>query len=642
MNTRFSFFKLPALVMLLAAAGFINAQVYNTSTDIFNQDIARNVEFDPTDGGHVTTGYSNIPTAAAGTMANLVKYDFTGAAVWAHTYDFGTGLSRGNDVEKTIDGGYIIAGHAVSPVSGLPSAILIKTDVAGNLMWSQYYDYSTSYSEAFSVEEIILPLLGPTYAVTGSFKNLGSGTLDVFVFLTGPFGNIISNSEFDTGADEEGFSIKPGPAFSGLAGPAYVVSGYSTFGGMGNRNVYVFGLDFALNMVWGEVYGGPGDEEGRALEVSPIGDILVAGYSNSFSNGRQDVFMSLLNSFGAPIWQNIYGLRRDEEAHSVEFISDGTIAVTGWTNQLSAAGNTDAFLFKTNLAGNLLFSRAYGGPNDEIGYSIKESISVTGVGGSLIMGGAYGINNTLAFDDRDIYTVRTSPAGLAPCAKNPKFRELPVFPAFNAFILPANNTAFNVNLAPADPFVPFAQQNRCCTCADMVVSFTYSPTFFCSGTVVNFTNTSTCVDNFRWLVNGVLVGSMANLSYIFATPGLYTVTLQGSNAGCVALSFSQTILVSCGPSPRLEDDTNLNAIQLSPNPAITQVTLQAELGEGASESAQVRVMDMTGRVVYTQNHAVDGQRLNLQIGTADWVEGIYLVQVQSGSFEQTQRLMIAH
>ncbi|MBI1192187.1 MAG: T9SS type A sorting domain-containing protein, partial [Bacteroidetes bacterium] len=343
-----------------------------------------------------------------------------------------------------------------------------------------------------------------------------------------------------------------------------------------------------------------------------------------------------------PIWQNIYGLKRDEEAFSVEYISDGTIAVSGWTNQLSALGVKDAFLFKTDLAGNLLFSRAYGGPNDDIGYSVKESVSIAGVGGELIMAGAFGINAALPFDDRDIYTVRTNPAGLAPCAKNPKFRELPVLPAFNTFILPANNTAFNNNLAPADPFVPFTQQNRCCTCADMVVSFTYSPSIFCSGTVVNFANTSTCVDNFRWLVNGVLVGSTANLSYVFATPGIYTVTLQGNNAGCVALSFSQTILVSCGPAPRLEDEASLNALQLSPNPAITQVTLQAELGEGATESAQVLVMDMTGRVVYTQNHPVDDQRLNLQIATADWVEGIYLVQVQSGTFEQTQRLMIAH
>ncbi|MBI1193703.1 MAG: hypothetical protein GC205_11095, partial [Bacteroidetes bacterium] len=346
MNTRFSFLKLSALMMLLVASGFINAQVYNTSTDIYDQDIARNVEYDPTDGGHVTTGFSNLPTAAAGTLANLVKYDFAGAAVWAHTYDFGTGLSRGNDVEKTFDNGYIIAGHAISPISGLPAAILIKTDVVGNLMWSQYYDFATPYSEAFAVEEVANPLLGITYVVTGSFKNPGSGTLDMFAMVTDIGGNIIFESEFDTGADEEGLSIKPGPAFMGLAGPAYVVSGYSTFSGIGNRNVFVCGLDFALNMIWGEVYGGPGDEEGRALEISPAGNILVGGYSNSFSNGRRDVFVSLLTPFGAPIWQNIYGLKRDEEAFSVEYISDGTIAVSGWTNQLSALGVKDAFLFK--------------------------------------------------------------------------------------------------------------------------------------------------------------------------------------------------------------------------------------------------------------------------------------------------------
>ena len=629
-------------LLMLLATSVVHAQYYNLSTDIYDQDIARNVEVDPTDGGHVTTGYCSLPTAAVGIQANLVKYDATGAAVWARTYDFGTGLARGNDVEKTADGGYIIAGHAINPLTGIPSAFLIKTDPLGGVMWSQFYGFGASLSEAYAVEEVLFPLVGSVYAVTGGVKNAATGTMDVFAMLTDPFGAIISESEFDTGAEEEGFSIKKGPAFvTGGVGAAYVISGYSTFGGPGPKNVFVCGLDFALGMIWGEVYGGPREEEGRAIEVSPLGDILVAGWSNSFSNGRKDVFVSQLNSLGAPIWQNIYGLKKDEEGFSTEYISDGTIAVTGWTDQLSTTGRKDAFLFKTNLAGTLLFSRAFGGPVDDIGYSIKESISTAGVGGELLMAGVYGEDPSVIFDDRDIYTVRTNAGGNAPCARNPKFRQLAVAPFLNTFVLPAFSTADNMFVLPVDPFVPFAQKNRCCTCPDMMVSFSYDPTFFCSGVTVLFTNTSDCVDNYRWLVNGVVVSSATDLSYVFPGPGIYTITLQGQNAGCPVVSFSQTITVTCGPTPRIEEEVLLSNIKLSPNPASSQVMLQVEMGEGSSSTALVHVTDMTGRTIYENNFGVDGANFQAQIQTSDWTDGIYMVHVISGGFEQTQRLMIA-
>lgn len=641
MNTRQFFRNTLLLLSLILAVPQLQAQFYNLSTDIHDQDIARNVEYDPLDGGHATTGYSEIAVAGGGISANLVKYDFTGATVWSRLYDFGTGLSRGNDVEKTSDGGYIIAGHGINPATGVASALVIKTDPLGGVMWSQFYDFAGSTSEAFAVEEVFLPLIGPNYILTGSFKNPASGTMDIFAILTGPFGGIIAQSQFDTGFDEEAYDIKPGPGFAAGVGPAYVLTGYSTFGGPGPKNVLVCGLDFGLAMLFGEVYGGPRDEEGRAIEVSPIGDLLVAGWSNSFSNGKRDVFVSMLTPFGAPIWQNIYGVKRDEEAFSTEFISDGTIAVTGWTNQLSSTGSKDAFLFKTNLAGVLLFSRAYGGPLDDIGYSIKESISVAGVAGELLMAGVYAEDPSAVIDDRDIYTVRTNAAGVAPCARNPKFRQLPVVTPVNTFILPANMIALNFNIPPFDPFIPNIQKDRCCTCADMVVSYVVSPTFFCSGVPVTFTNTSDCIDAYRWLVNGTLVSTATDLVYVFPAPGIYTVTLMGSLAGCPVVSYSQTFSVTCGPAPRLEEEQTAAQIQLAPNPAQHEVLIQAELGESAEATAIIQVMDITGRVVYEGQSAVESGAVRMLLPTADWNEGLYLVRVSSGQAERTERLMIA-
>ncbi len=636
------FTKATLLVALLMSGMLSQAQTFNHSTDLFDRDEARSIQYDPTDGGFVTAGHHTIAGSPFLSLANLVKYDAAGTTVWAHWYDFGglNPMSRVNAVEKTNDLGYILAGKAFNPVNGMEQAFLLKTDPMGNWMWSQFYDFLGADSEAFSVEEVLTPFIGPTYICTGSFKNVNTGRLDILIILTDLFGNIISSSEFDTGMDDEGLSVKRAQPIPG--GADFVVSGWTTRGVTAGKNVFVCGLDFGLNMLWSRIYGGNGDEEGRAIEVSPSGDILVGGYSNSFSNGNLDVMLSLHDPFGNPIWENIYGAKRNEEAHSVEFISDGTIAMTGWTDQLSAAGNKDAFIAKVDMGGLLLFSRAYGGSDDDIGYSIKEFVSSTGVAGGLIMGGVYGEVPMTAVDDRDIYTVRTTPGGVAPCFRNPKFRQLPIVPVSSNVVLPHSSTAQNIPTPAVDPFVAFTQINRCCTCADMMVSFFYSPTFFCSGTPVSFVNNSSCVNNFRWLVDGVVVSNATDLIYTFAAPGVYTVTLQGQNAGCPAISFSQTIVVSCGPAPRLglEEELPLGNIQLMPNPATEFFNLEAQLSSSQEAEAWVRISDITGRVVFDQQYTVAGDQLQARINTADWTEGIYLVQVTSGQQQDTQRLMI--
>jgi hypothetical protein len=425
-----------------------------------------------------------------------------------------------------------------------------------------------------------------------------------------------------------------------------VVSGYSDFGAAPGKNVLLFALDPALNMVWGEVYGGPGDEEGRALEISGTGEIFVAGYSNSFSNGGKDILMTQHSMAGVPGWQFIYGQVKDEEAYSLELVSDGTIALAGWTNFFGASAgsgpNKDAIVLKTTMAGILLNGRAYGSYRDDIAYSVKEQVTPGGVNGGVILAGVFGEAPLLPSDDRDIYTVRTNNTLNAPCSKNPKFRQRDINPMYTLFVLPPSSTAVNNPLPKSDPFVSVAQQDRCCSCADLTASFNYSPLTVCAGNAVQFVNTSGCANAFRWLVNGVLVSTATDLNYVFSTPGVYTVTLLASQTGCPGpVSFSTTIAVSCSASPRLEGDLQPETMMLFPNPASERVELQAELGEQAGETALLRVVDLTGRLVMENNYPASADRLQVQLETSTWAEGIYLVEVISGSTRQIQRLVIA-
>ena len=76
-------------------------------------------------------------------------------------------------------------------------------------------------------------------------------------------------------------------------------------------------------------------------------------------------------------------------------------------------------------------------------------------------------------------------------------------------------------------------------------------------------------------------------------------------------------------------------MSLYPNPATGRISL--EVANALTSSTQVRVFDLTGRLLHTATFA--GSRHVLD--TSAWAEGTYFVRVQSGAAVRTQRLVVA-
>lgn len=108
------------------------------------------------------------------------------------------------------------------------------------------------------------------------------------------------------------------------------------------------------------------------------------------------------------------------------------------------------------------------------------------------------------------------------------------------------------------------------------ISFTASDTFaVCPPLTVNFTNNSTNTSNFTWDFGNGNVSSLTNPSVLYTQPGVYVVTLTGTNSGgCVDTmsktitvlgpsgTFSYTPLSGCAPLTVSFTSTNTNTQQL--------------------------------------------------------------------------------
>lgn len=101
-------------------------------------------------------------------------------------------------------------------------------------------------------------------------------------------------------------------------------------------------------------------------------------------------------------WEKTYGGIDHEVSYSVDQTFDGGYIITGFT-QSFGSGNRDIWLIKTDLFGNELWNKTYGGTGTDMGYSVQQ----TNDGGYIITGIRPGHQNKYS----EIWTIKTDVSG---------------------------------------------------------------------------------------------------------------------------------------------------------------------------------------------------------------------------------------
>ncbi len=137
-----------------------------------------------------------------------------------------------------------------------------------------------------------------------------------------------------------------------------IVAGYTYSFGAGKEDFWVLRLDENGNVKWQKTYGGSRDDEAYAVAISPNGDIIVVGYTESFEGGGTWVLRLDLN--GNAIWQKNYGEKYWDIARAVAILFNGEIIVAGVTESFGA-GAGDVWVLRLDGNGNIKWQKTYGG-----------------------------------------------------------------------------------------------------------------------------------------------------------------------------------------------------------------------------------------------------------------------------------------
>ncbi len=325
---------------------------YNTSgavlwTQQYNgngngDDYALDLQLDNSGNVYVTgTTYENT-TDSLNTIT--IMYDASGNQQWLSTYN---GNGSGNDVGAALfvdnsTGEIFVAGSEWEGSSALYDFLVLKYDNSGNQQWAANFDNVNLNDGAIRVT--VNPGTGNVEA-GGATQTTSTNRKYLVLELDNSSGSYINH--YTSSSNTFGIDNLTDLKVDAL-GNVYVTGAVlNTTTGFDIRTIK---LDTALNVIWSSTYAGSLDDMGNALVVDANNNVIVTGYTNTTTQGRNYVTIKY-NSAGTQQWAAVFNgsANSNDSATAIAVRDTNKIYVTGYSNNGSSK---DYYTIRYDAQGN--------------------------------------------------------------------------------------------------------------------------------------------------------------------------------------------------------------------------------------------------------------------------------------------------
>jgi hypothetical protein len=284
-------------------------------------------------------------------------------------------------------------------------------DPTSNRIWSTYYgdnlpdnSMSTGVDSAGNVYISGYTMSSNNIATSGSYQSTIAGGIDIFITKFNSSGTRKWSTYYGGANAEIAYAMfveKNGNVY--VCGDSYSTSGIASSGA--HQSVYGGGIDDAIlakfntngQRIWSTYYGGLKHDIAQAITVDKVGNVLIAGHTESDDfnviatsgaltptyNLNYDAFIAKFTTNGARLWGTYYGEAGIDEAYGIAcdtsnnvYITGGSTSIAGITtsgsHQQNPGGSQDGFIAKLNPTGNsLIWATYYGGGGNDFGTAIE-------------------------------------------------------------------------------------------------------------------------------------------------------------------------------------------------------------------------------------------------------------------------------
>ena len=379
--------------------------------------------YDLEDGDHIfevraTDGSGNVEEPP-------VQHTWTVSLLWSKTYG-GSGDDFAVSLEKSADGGYLVAGGTYSFGFGDGDAWVLKLRSDGRVAWEWSYGEMTEDGVSLvrerggsgfllagmTIWDLWVVALDPDgsiswqnayggtgydfarsievtsdggYIVAGSTESFGAGIRNAWVLKLNPDGSVAWQKAYGDQGIEYCYAVRE----TGDGG--YIAAGGTDSFGSGEFDIWLLRLDSAGTVLWQKAFGGEQMEYVYSVLETSGGHFLVVGVSESFPPGGRDAWLLELDSNGAVVWQKAYGGGYHDFAAAAIETNNGGYVVVGGTESFGS-GAADMWMLRLDGGGAVLWEKAYGGIDDDVAWAVQPTDSggyiLAGVTGSFGAGGA--------------------------------------------------------------------------------------------------------------------------------------------------------------------------------------------------------------------------------------------------------------
>ncbi|PKL84743.1 MAG: hypothetical protein CVV22_11180 [Ignavibacteriae bacterium HGW-Ignavibacteriae-1] len=315
-----------------------------------NEDFAYSIK-ETKDSGYIVAGWTRSNDGDVTENKGYYDYDvwilkltFDGSLEWQKTFG-GRHLDFAQSIQETSDGGYIVAGNAssedgdVTDSKGLGDVWVVKLSIDGNIEWQKTFggsetDYANSIEKTRDGGYIVA---GQSRSNDGDVSK-NKGEHDVWILKLSTDGNIEWQMSFGGSSLEFAFSAHE------TKDGGYIVVGFAESNdgditnNKGSWDAWVLKLRFDGSLEWQNTFGGSGSDSFRSVQEASNGGYVIVGSTGSNNGdvtknkGMSDALVIKYEIDGSIEWQKTYGGTLSDGLRSIQETSDGSYIVAGFSN----------------------------------------------------------------------------------------------------------------------------------------------------------------------------------------------------------------------------------------------------------------------------------------------------------------------
>lgn len=372
-----------ALGILLTLPTFASAQAPETlwTRTYGGDDVEMPGWIEPAhDGGFVIAGYTRSYGVAYDDMY-IVKINPDGSTGWAYTYG-DSGTDNANDIKRTRDGCYIVAGWSNSGGHGSKYR-LMKITVSGTHLWTHDYGPDTSTNYGYGVCQT----LDGGFIIVGEVYYHGNWGYDwdPIIIKTDESGNVLNQYQINKANSQYAFRI-----IATQDSGAMMVRGTGSF--------WFAKLNSNGDTVWTRSYGGSSDCN-SIIQLADGGYAAFGDRDRGYPNEEQ-FWLIRLNANGDSLWSRYYGGIDPDEGYCVQETYDHGFIMVG--HMYPEGQPFDIGIVRADSQGNQLWTKHLGKTNDS---DFGCAVQCTPDSGYIILGRTRPPGNS----NYDLYVIRLGP-----------------------------------------------------------------------------------------------------------------------------------------------------------------------------------------------------------------------------------------